>query len=91
MQHNGYLESWRHNSRTTPRTSLQTGSPVSNSRRHFNTLLYVPLIHLIAEVFLVIRCFRIDGVDDFELDVLELCVSGCFCWFFDACYLDPLS
>jgi len=57
-------ESWRHNSRTTPRTSLQTGGPVSNPWSHFNTVLYFPLIHLVAEVLWVIPCFRIDGIDD---------------------------
>ena len=57
-------ESWHHNSRTTPRTSLQAGGPVSNPWSHFNTVLYVPLIHLVAEVLWVIPCFRIEGIDD---------------------------
>ena len=27
-------------------------------------MLYVPLVHLVAEVLWVIPCFRIDGIDD---------------------------
>ena len=27
-------------------------------------MLYVPLVHLVAEVLWVILCFRIDGIDD---------------------------
>ena len=32
-------------------------------RSQINTVLYVPLIHLVTEVLWVIPCFRIDGID----------------------------